>query len=320
MRCEHSSEADAISVTVESMIPQADLFARAQPAIQEGPARAWEIGRTLIDFGAAILGTRGQLRSEHRIRDAVLIALLRRALITVEAVYDLLAQGLEEPAHALGRTLLDIELSIKLIHQDATDAMAHRLAAFHYYAYQQHGQDMLSDRDTREGTLAKAERAPEIVDVAKSYARLLESPAFDDVRDDVKKAQYWHGFAGTEEAFRAIDQAADFFMTYDIANWFVHDVNVDFDYVPSEGDEAFHLKALAQRDPRVIQLHLEHALLRFHAILSTYVKERGLPDDPQFKVETTVKFPDGHAEQVDAMDGVTALLLSQFSPPAAGHR
>ena len=83
MTSEDKPTAETVTVTIDSAIPQADLFARDQPAIREGPARGWDIGRTLIDFGSAVLGTRGSLRQEHRIRDAVLIALLRRALIKV---------------------------------------------------------------------------------------------------------------------------------------------------------------------------------------------------------------------------------------------
>ncbi len=299
-------------MTVESSLPQADLFARSNPAITEGPASAWELARTLIDFGSAVLATRVPLRTDHSIRDAVLIALLRRALITIEAVVNLLARSLEEPAIAISRTLLDIELSIKLVHNDSTDVMAKRLAAFHYYTHQQHGQDMLSDPDTRLHELTQAQRIAETVQVTKSYARLLDSDVFDDVREDVKKTRYWHGYASPEEAFRAIGQPSDYFMTYDIRTWFVHDVNVDFDFAPSEGNETFQLKALAQRDPQVVQLHLQNALFRFRSILQVYVDERGLAADPTFAATTRIKFPDDHVEELDPMSGITALLLAQF--------
>jgi hypothetical protein len=306
-----------VRVTVESTLPQADLFARALPAITEGPSASWQLARTIIDFACAVLATRVPLREDHRIRDAVLTALLRRALVTIEAVVNLLAQSLEEPAIAVSRTLLDIELSIKLIHQDATDAMAKRLAAFHYYTYQRHGQDMLSDRETRLGELVSAQRVAETVEVARGYSHLLESDVFDDVRDDVKSAMYWHGYPRPEEAFNAIGQASDYFMTYDIGTWFVHAVNVDSDFLPSDKNESFQLKALAQRDPKVIQLHLQHALFRFHAVLQVYIDERGLPSDPAFSGKTIIKFPDGHLEELDHMSGMTALLLAQF--PSSEH-
>jgi len=301
-----------MEVTVEATVPQADLFARQQPAITEGPATSWQLARTLIDFGSAVLAARAPLRTDHRIRDAVLIALLRRALVTVEGIINLLARSLEEPAIALSRTLLDIELSIKLIHKDPTDAMAKKLAAFHYYTYQRHGQDMLSDPATRLGQLASTQRIAETVQVARSYSQLLESDVFDDVRDDVKGAAYWHGHQRPEDAFRAIGQTSDYFMTYDIGTWFVHAVNVDFDFAASGADEQFQLKALAQRDPKVVQLHLQQALFRLWAILQVYVDERGLPTHEAFMVKTRFQFPDGHAEELDPMSGIAALLLAEF--------
>jgi hypothetical protein len=154
--------------------------------------------------------------------------------------------------------------------------------------------------------------------VAKSYARLLESDVFDEVREDVKKARYWHGHASPEGAFRAIGQASDYFMTYDIGTWFVHDVNVDFDFAPSEGNEAFQVRALAQRDPTVVQLHLQHALFRFRSILQVYVDERGLSADSTVTATTRIKFPDGHVEELDLMSGITALLLAEFPSRDAG--
>jgi hypothetical protein len=317
MPSDQTPDPERVVVTLQSSVPQADLFRRDLPAIKEGPRSAWEAGRTLIDFGSAVLSSIGQLRSEHRIRDAVLIALLRRALITIESIYGLLARGLEETATALGRTLLEIDLNTKLVHQDKSDVMAKRLAAFHYYTYQQHGQGMLADPVTRKGTLDPAERVPETIEVSKSYARLLESEVFDDVRDDVRRSQYWHGLRNTEAAFRTAEMASDYFMTYDIATWFVHDVNVDADYSPSEGEEGFRLKALAERDPKIVQLHLAQVLFRFHSILSTYVEERGLPHSPAFKEEAKITFPDGHTEALDLMDGMMMLLLSEFPSRSA---
>ena len=101
-------------------------------------------------------------------------------------------------------------------------------------------------------------------------------------------------------------------MTYDIGTWFVHAVNVDFDFATSGVDEQFLLKALAQRNPKVVQLHLQQALFRLWAILKVYVDERGLPTDQVFMVKTRFRFPDGHAEELDPMSGIAALLLAEF--------
>jgi len=52
------SNSTSMEVTVEATVPQADLFARQQPAITEGPATSWQLARTLIDFGSAVLAAR----------------------------------------------------------------------------------------------------------------------------------------------------------------------------------------------------------------------------------------------------------------------
>lgn len=303
-----------VEFKISTAVPQADLFARSQPAIQEGPPRPRQIAQTVIDFGNAIVAAGGELPENQRIRHAVLIALLRRALVTTESICDLLARGLEEPAVALTRTLLDIEVSAKLIALDKTDRMAKRLAAFHYYAYQRHGQNMLSNPETRLGSLTSSGRVEEVISVAKGYAELLESEVFNEIRDEVRSSQYWHGLQNVEQAFAAVDMTSDYFMLYDAGTWFVHDLNVDYDYIPRD-DDKLTLKALVQRDPQVVRLHLGVAIMHFHQILQVYVEDRGLPDTPEFQQQSEVMHPDGRIERVDPMTGVTALLLSEFNVP-----
>ena len=42
---------ETADVAIEAKLPQLDLFARDQPATNEGPADAWQVSRTLVDFG-----------------------------------------------------------------------------------------------------------------------------------------------------------------------------------------------------------------------------------------------------------------------------
>jgi hypothetical protein len=174
---------DSVEAFVHYKLPQQDLFFRSEPAIKEGPESRWRAARAVIDFGNALLTTGRKLRDARKLRDSVLVALLRRALITSEGIFNLLAYGLEEAAVSLTRTLMDIELNMKLVTADAADETAKRLAAWHYYASQRHGQDMLSDKETREGPLTAGDRLQEVISVTRSYAKHLESETFDDVRD-----------------------------------------------------------------------------------------------------------------------------------------
>ncbi len=311
MRDGQPSTPQAIEVDLEATIPQRDLFDRAHPAMGKGPQSAWNLGRTVIDFACALIGARSTLRNDRRIRDAVLGALLRRATITVEGCYDLLAQGLLEPAFSVRRTLLDLDLSLNLIHLDATDRMAKRLAAYHYYAYQRHGQDMLANRETREGTLTDGGRVPEIIEVARGYARMLGTNVFDDVREEVSESRYWHNYDNPEEAFEAIGRVSDYHMTYDMATWFVHAINVDHDFVRRD-DAELHLKPLVEHDPKVIQTFLGDIVISFLQMLRIYVDERGFPSTDELKKQSRIVFPEGQAEDMDPLTALMALAFAEF--------
>jgi hypothetical protein len=151
---------------------------------------------------------------------------------------------------------------------------------------------------------------PELIQVAKSYARMLETPVFDHVRDEVKNSRYWHGFDSQEDAFKEIEKGSDYFMTYDAATWFVHAVNVDHDFVP--GEAQLQVKPLAERDPKVIQVFLGSAMLRLLEVIRTFVDERGFPDHPDFKDHSKIVWPDGRTESLDPLHAVMSMALQQF--------
>jgi hypothetical protein len=305
------SDDDIIAVDIASHIPQAPLFHRDQPAYLEGPLSNWELAQTVVDFGVALLVQWKDIRASSQLKDAVLQALLRRCLVTTEAYVTLLSRGLIEPALGLSRTLLDNELAIRLVLRDASGRMAKRLAAYHYLTYQEHGQDMLHDRATREGILTSGGRVLEVASISRSYKQFLELAIFDEVRDEVRKARFWHGYANAEEAFRAADAPSDYFMLYDAATWFVHDVNVDFDYA-DRTDSQMRLKPLVERDPKAIQTPLGHQLLRLITVLRLLVDDRGYPAGPPFDVISTATFPDGRIEEVNALESLTGQLVSMF--------
>jgi hypothetical protein len=311
MNTENPADDDVVEAAVEAMIPQADCFHRAQPAELEGPAENWELARTTVNYGCALLLNWSTVRTGSELKDTVLRAVFRRLLVTTEGVVTLLAHGLFEPAAATSRTILDLELALALVSQDSTGRMARRLAAYHYLTYQEHGQDMLSNPATRKGTVAPGGRIHELVEISKSYARFLEAQVFDDVRDDVKKDKFWHGYASAKEAFKAIGQDADYFMQYDSATWFVHAVNIDWDFVEKVGS-AVHMKPLVERDPKVIQLQLGYHLLRLLTSCRALVQELGMPSHKAFARKSTFTFPDGSSVKVDALTALTHQVIERF--------
>lgn len=308
-------EADRIELNVEMTIPQVNRFHRDQPAHLEGPKNAWDLAVTTIDFGGALLLAWNRLRPGHEMVDAVVAALLRRMLITAEANRVLLSSGLLEPAIATSRTLLEIELSLRLIINDTTGRMAKRLAAYHYLTYQRHGQDQLQDPHTRDRA-KEAGRIEELAGISGSYKRFLEMPVFDEVRKEVKAKRSWHGYDSVEEAFTQAGESPDYFMLYDAATWFVHAVNVDFDYSDRTETE-YRLKALVERDPAVVQVQLGHQMLRLATVLRLIADNRGYPTEPPFDRMSVVRFPDGRIEEVNALYALTGQLVETFRVPDA---
>jgi hypothetical protein len=307
---------DRVEVQVELAVPQRNLFFREQPAHLEGSRDAWALATTTIDFGCALLMAWNALRAGHEMLDAVVAALLRRLLVTAEANRVLLASGLLEPAVALSRTLLEIELSVRLILQDETGHMAKRLAAYHYLTYQRHGQDQLSDPRTRERA-KEADRVQELARITRSYKNFLALPVFDDVRKELRSKRNWHGYDSVEDAFRAAGESSDYFMLYDAQTWFVHAVNVDFDYA-DRTEKQIRLKALVERDPAVIQVQLGYQMLRLVAVLRLIAETRGYPTEPPFNQMSLVRFPDGKVEEVNALDALTGQLTQTFDVERPG--
>jgi hypothetical protein len=301
-------------VALSAQIPQADLFHRAQPASLEGPAEAWELAEHVVNFGCALFSATSTSRPERQVRDLVFAALIRRATVTTEGVVRLLAAGLQEPAMAITRTLLDIDVSIKLVAADGTDRMAKRLAACHYILMQQHGQDMLADPMTRTQSLESSGRIAEVQGIARSYKRLLQGGVLAEVEDEVRSDQYWHGHKNVEEAFRATGQSSDYHMTYDTGTWFVHAANIEHDLI-DRSDAGVTVRAFVERDPRIIQTLLGYALLRYLMVVGVFIKERGLPDTEHFRAMSDVIFPDGKVTKIDSFTALSMRVSKYFHPP-----
>ena len=107
-----------------------DLFARNHPASLAGAPEAWAFAEIVIDHGSFFFRQLDSFRSGFGLRDLVVQALFRRILVTGEAIRSLLAHGLEEPASATYRTLLELERDLRLVIADCSDTSACRLTLF----------------------------------------------------------------------------------------------------------------------------------------------------------------------------------------------
>jgi hypothetical protein len=294
---------DRVHVEVEVALPQFPIFARDHPPGASAQHHFWDLVPQIIDYGAAVLNRPWKLRPGQETRDVVTAAIMRRALATTEAIYNLSYHGLPESAMALLRTLLDLELNIRLVTKDSTARTAKRLAAYHYLLGQRHGQRMVASPETRD-TFRKTEGVfEEMLDTTRRYKNWLEAPGFDEVRDEVVPGRPWHGFNSAEEAFQSVGMVTDYHQIYDLGTFFVHATNVEFDLAePQDGHIAVR-SPLTDEEPRLLSI-LGLGVAHFFRILELYVGDRGLEQGKaQLRVEGQEPEEIGEVEAVGILIG-----------------
>jgi hypothetical protein len=252
-------------------------FAREHPAADEGPEAAWTLAEQTIDHGAFLLEEVNAVRPGRETRDLVLAALLRRALVTAEGIRRCLFHSLEEPAIALLRTLLEVELNLRIVVADETDRMAKRLGAYHYIKAKRHVTNLLKNREIQEGD---EEFRDFMKGAGKRHKEYFASPVFDEVRCDLERSQHWHGHKSVQDAFEAVGGGTEYLQLYDSFSPFVHAANLDHDFVEVVDDQP-HMRALIQRDPIPVQHYLKGAVLILIRIMDLYLEEKGAADYSQ---------------------------------------
>jgi hypothetical protein len=213
-----------------------------------------------------------------------------------------------EPAAAAHRTLLDIEIAFNLVVKDSTDVMAKRLAVKCAQDYQQHGEGILRDPQAR----AKTEhRKDEIRQVSASYKKLVNDSAFDDVRVEVLKSQYWHGYKNVQETFKALDRTFEYAVSYDGYSWFVHGVNVEHD-LSASSESGPALRALVERDPKNTLNVLGLALLKLIEICSLFLEDRRIDPSLGLEGKANLQRPDGAEEVLTPLQFLQLQILAHF--------
>lgn len=296
-----------IEASVSVPVPRHDAFGRnRQPIGDNDSSPAWNVMRLTIDYAAFLFRTHVTLRQDQRVRDLVMVALLRRGIITAEGCLCLLRHGLLEPAMAQCRTLFDIELTARLVAEDATDRRARKFAAYHYYLMKRHGQRMLSNPQMR-AVLKQGEGDwDSTLAATRRHSEYFESNLFDDVRDDVVPGKPWHGFASQEDAFNAVDASGDYLSSYDLGTMFVHAANVDFDFAGIVNGEV-QLKIPQTRNTRDLWPTLGLALGRFWSILQLVAADRPIPNSATVTLETGESFP------IDQLSGLATIVTNALN-------
>ena len=299
------------SGTIVASIPGVDVFLRKNPAADELSPEARTLAYQIPAYGGALFGAVSTPRPDRRIRDLVTSALLRRTVVTLEGVRTLIFAGLYEPAMSVTRTLQDLEVSLKLVLQDASDDRAFALAGWHYLQYQRHGTDMLKHPGTRAGLTDPGWEPDDVRRIAKNYAALLRGPTFDRVRSRLEQNGTWHGLPGTKEAFTAAGLADEYWMTYDAASWFVHASNVEHDMVDVT-DQGIMFRPFVERDPTRTGVLIGRALLKTLELYDLIAKDRGLDVDAVLGGSATVHIEGLPPTPVNALTALQVRTMSEF--------
>ena len=237
----------------------------------------WPTAEETFNFGTRLLDQLSRVPTNRQLRDVVLAALLRRALVISGSILKLLHTGLVETSVALSRSLMDIELTIQLIVQDETDDTALRLVAYDYYQRQLFGQKQLSDTATR-GVLAEYPgESARVKSASRGWKEQFNSPFFDRVREDLlrdlKEHRGWHGRGTQEEAFAFVGDSPEYFRQYNLQSPFVHAVNPEADMLEEREGKPF-LKPIFATEPEQILPTLALALFRLYHILVNVIADR----------------------------------------------
>ena len=289
---------------------QSDLFARGHPACLEGRLGAWDLAKTVVDHGCFLFENLGSLRSELGLRDLVVQALFRRVLITGEAIRVLWALGLEEPALATSRTLLELERDLRLVIGDPSDVRARRLALFLAVKGRRNFDKATKNQDARDLLKGDSEFFDWFCRKSRSFRQWTKSERFQDVADELIRADHWHGLTNQQEAFEQVGMATEYHVEYGGSSLFVHGGNVEHDFANAD-DREIRFKPLAQRDPAhtLSQLgRLTHSLIMIYRLIW---EDRGEPEyQESFEVEAG-----GQCFEMDPLRALSAQAIRIFPNP-----
>ena len=263
-------------VTISGSFGQRDCFARGQPASAEVRAET-ELARTVVDHGSFFLGRLLDTdRATFGLRDWVVMALLRRILVTGEAVGSLLERGLEEPGSATFRTLLELERNLRLVLLDPTEGCARRLAAYGVVKSRRHFERAAKHPQTRQWLWQVDTFLEWFKRRSRTFRDWLESDEFRDVTEEVRQTDDWHGYKNQEDAFERAGMATDYHLGgFEGTSLFVHATNIDYDFVDDEG---IRLKPVAQRGTSLAGDLLGQLTLRMIEIYTLIWEARGKPE------------------------------------------
>ncbi len=289
-----------------------DLFTRNHPSYPEGTGDPWAFVMMVIDHGCFFFKQLGSLRSSLRPRDLVIQGIFRRILITGEAIRSLLARGLEEPAFAAYRTLLELERDLRLVIADRSDTSARRLVLFFAVKGRRDFDKATKNATTRTLSKSDSDFFRWLRTRMRSFREWIDSADYRDVAEEVNRADHWHGLTH-KDAFYKAEMATEYHLEYGARSLFVHGSNVEYDFATS-GSSGIGVKPLVQRDTAPALTTLGQAT---HSMIDIY---RLIWEDhgkPQYQESFTVEPAAGERFAIGALDALATQAINILPNPRA---
>lgn len=307
----------AVSMFLSGRVGQRDCFARDDPSPLEAQPEAWDLARTVIDHGCFFLAKLSDTdRDGLGLRDWVVMALLRRILITGEAVRLLLERGLDESASATSRTLLELERNVRLVLGDASDGCARRLLVFGALKSRRHFEKAPKSPSTREWLCQDQAFFAWFKSRSRSFRDFIGSDEFRGVAEELRRAGDWHGSENQEEAFKKAGMPNDYYLGgFEGASLFVHATNLEYDF--DSDDKAIRLKRIGRPDPSRILVQLGKLTLKMLTLYELIWEDRGRPE-----YQEPIAFEDEHGAAAAlpvliALQAHATAVLRDPAPPSS---
>ena len=295
---------DTETHVVSGFFGQADLFLRDQPASAQIPDGIRQLAREVIDHGGFMISNLRFPNEASLSRRIAITAIFRRILITAEAVRVLTSRGLEEPAVATLRTLLELELNLRLVVSDPTDRMARRLIYFYAIRGRRHFSKATRDASTRELFQEDSEHWSWAKEMSRFFKEQLSADEFEDIRQECENDQYWHGFNSQKEAFHNAGMSHDYHTLFDSASSFVHASNIDHD-VAEAGER---VRGFVQMDPAPAFTRLAYLASNLTALFGLVSEATGQRQG--YGPTAAIEDDDGTREEISALEFLHARVLS----------
>ena len=289
------------------------VFVREQEEQSEIHGPGLELLEATIDHGCFALKRLSEMQTESQYRDVMVLALLRRILITAEAVRTLATNRLVDPAMATRRTLLDLEVSLRLVVADDSDDRARYLYLSHAVRARRSAQASMQHTGTRELIQANPRFWDWFKGMSRSAKRRLDAEQSEYAPQG--HAQHWLGVT-QQEAFEMVDMQSDYDLEYIGLSNKIHGGDLQPNIVRHD-ECAWSVQELTAGWPSAALSQFGPVTCQLLDIYELVLDDREWPD---YHEGVIVLLPDGRKDHVTPVMALKRLAVQLYRDVAVSHQ